>query len=77
VITLKLDGTDVTGPASKLQTMTNPASLGLILYTPLSDLPDASHTATLMYPAGAGTATFTWTFTTSTAITCPPPSGSH
>jgi hypothetical protein len=74
-ITLKLDGTDVTGSTSSLQTMTSPASLARVIYTPPT-LSVGAHDAELTYPLGSGTQTLQWSFTVA-AIPCPSTGGTH
>jgi hypothetical protein len=69
-ITLKLDGTDVTGSASSLQTMTSPASLGSVFYTPLTVLALGVHEVELTYATASGPLTLQWSFTVA-AIPCP------
>jgi hypothetical protein len=74
-ITLKLDGTDVTGSAAVLQTETYPASVASVLHTPPSDLTLGAHYVELTYPSASGPRTLLWNFTVA-AIPCPS-DGSH
>jgi hypothetical protein len=75
-ITLKLDGVEVTGSASSLQTMSSPASLAHVSYTPDTDLGTGLHQAELTYATASGPQTLQWNFTVA-AIACPATGGTH
>jgi predicted outer membrane repeat protein len=70
VVMLMLDGVNVTGLASKAQTMSSPASEGSVLYRPTSDLGLGLHWASFTYPTAGGQATLQWSFTVTSAA-CP------
>lgn len=69
-ITLTLDGIDVTGLASILQTETYPASHASILYTPTDALAVGPHQAVLTYASSTGLPPMVWNFTAAD-IVCP------
>jgi inhibitor of cysteine peptidase len=66
-VTLTLDnGGNLIGSAAISQTLTQPASHALILYTPPGDLPLGKRTVRFTYPTPTGTLTRTWNFTAGT-----------
>jgi hypothetical protein len=70
-VTLKLDGTTVTNLAQITQSLSAPASVATILYTPPSNLTTTpAHQGSFIYPSPGGPLTYNWTFTAANT-TCP------
>lgn len=68
-VTLKLDGTTVTGSATINESGASLSMQATMLYTPTSNLSAGSHQGSFIYPTAGGPATYNWGFNVAN-ITC-------